>query len=217
MDSTNSPVTHHLAQSRALLFLYDPTLDQRFRTLCQKTGISTVSMSAGKVGQQVQILSEAAARIRRYAGLPSNAKHDRPLMVVVTKFDAWARLLEDNDVTPPWIQVGDLCGLDLERIDNRSAALRALLLKVCPEVVATAESFATNVKYVPVSALGRTPEVIPGTNHVAIRPSQIKPVWVTVPLLYALCRWSPAIIPGARPRAKSNGQAPKKSPPTNRR
>jgi hypothetical protein len=210
MDSTNSPVTHHLAQSRALLFLYDPTLDQRFRALCQQKGITSISMSAGKAGQQVQILNEAAVRIRRYASLASTVKHDRPLMVVVTKFDAWSKLLDDNDPSPPYVQVGKLAGLDLERIERRSQALRTLLLKVCPELVASAESFATNVTYVPVSALGRTPEPVPGTNHVAIRPNEIKPVWVTVPLLYTLCRWSPCIIPGARVKTRSNGQAPRK-------
>jgi hypothetical protein len=208
MDTTNTPGTQHLAQSRLLLFLFDPTLDQRFRLLCQQRGITSVSMTGGKVGQQVQVLNEAAARIRRYTGLAHNARHDRPLMFVVTKFDAWSKLLEGNDPSPPWVQVGNLAGLDVGRIERRSQLLRALLLKVCPELVAAAESFATSVTYIPVSALGRTPELDPATNHVAIRPKDIAPVWVAVPLLYALCAWPPYVIPGARLRGRNNGQPP---------
>ena len=43
--------------------------------------------------RQETILSEAAQRVRRYAGLAQSQKHDRPLIVVVTKFDSWKHLL----------------------------------------------------------------------------------------------------------------------------
>jgi hypothetical protein len=32
----------------------------------------------------------------------------------------------------------------------------------------------------------------------SIRPSQTRPFWVTVPFLYALCRWTPGLIPAIR-------------------
>ena len=37
-DTTSSPVTRHLAQSRAIIFLFDPTQDPRFRAACRGSG-----------------------------------------------------------------------------------------------------------------------------------------------------------------------------------
>ena len=34
-DTATSPVTRHLARSRAILFLFDPTQDPRFRAVCR--------------------------------------------------------------------------------------------------------------------------------------------------------------------------------------
>jgi hypothetical protein len=202
-DSTSTPVTQHLAQSRLLLFLFDPTQDLRFRQLCQKQGLSSPTLTTGRTFRQEAVLHEAASRVRRYAGLPQNAKHNRPLIVVVTKCDAWLDLLEDRDTQPPWKQLGRLAGVDVERIERRSQAVRKLLTDVCPEVVSAAENFSTNVAYIPVSALGRGPEMDPRTSRLAIRPKDIAPIWATVPLLYGLCRWMPGIIPSLKRRQKS--------------
>ena len=48
---------------------------------------------AGRTTRQESILLEAATRVRRYVGLPQNARHNRPLIVVLTKYDSW---LDDN-------------------------------------------------------------------------------------------------------------------------
>jgi hypothetical protein len=81
-----------------------------------------------------------------------------------------------------------------------SSALRALLLRVCPEIVGVAESFAREVTYVPASALGCLPVAGVGGKG-SVRPRDIRPVWVTVPMLYGLCRHLPGLItPLKRPR-----------------
>jgi hypothetical protein len=203
-DSTSTPVTQHLAQSRLLLFLFDPTQDIRFRQLCQKRELKSPTLGAGRTSRQEAVLHEAASRVRRYAGLAQNAKHNRPLIVVVTKCDAWLDLLDDRDLQSPWLQLGKLSGLDVERIDRQSRAIRELLLKVTPEIVSAAESFSNDVIYIPVSALGRSPQVDPRTNGLVIRPRDIAPMWATVPLLYGLCRWIPGIIPALKRRAKAD-------------
>jgi hypothetical protein len=193
-DSTSSPVTQHLARSRLLLFLFDPTQDSRFRKLCDQQTSGQATALASRVSRQETVLSEAAARIRRYAGLSQNAKHSQPLIVVLTKFDAWAQLLDKQTLAEPWAREEKLCSLDLDRIEERSKVLRDLLLRVCPEIVGAAEGFPQNVCYVAVSALGRRPVAEPGTKTLAIRPREIKPFWVTVPLLFGLARRTSGLI-----------------------
>ncbi len=46
-DTASSPVTRHLARSRAVLFLFDPTQDPRFRS-ASRTSASTSGASAGR-------------------------------------------------------------------------------------------------------------------------------------------------------------------------
>jgi hypothetical protein len=199
-DTTASPVTQHLAQSRLLLYLFDPTQDQRFRKLCQEGSNASPSVAISRTSRQETVLLEAAARVRRYTGLAQNAKHARPLIVVLTKFDAWAHLLPDADRKEPVVFSRDrLAGMDLDRIEKRSQDVRALMLKVCPEVVTAAEGFAQQVVYVPVSALGRSP-VLNRSRSLAIQPREIRPVWVTVPLLYGICRWLPGLVPAFKRR-----------------
>jgi hypothetical protein len=202
-DSTSNPVTQHLAQSRILLFLFDPTQDQRFRNVFKESTSRAATFASTRTSRQETVLLEAATRVRRYAGLSQHAKHDRPLIVVVTKADIWAKLLSDRDWSDPWKVRDSLSGLDLERIERRSADLRSLLLRLTPEVVTAAESFARHVVYIPVSALGHRPESDPRTNNLAIRPRDIRPMWVAVPLLYGMCRWMPGLIPRKRKTANT--------------
>jgi hypothetical protein len=197
-DTTASPVTQHLASSRMLLFLFDPTQDQRFRKLCQEKENASLSPAGGRTSRQEMVLHEAAARVRRYAGLAQTAKHNRPLVVVATKYDVWSHLLDDPDMAEPWLHAGSMMGLDLDRIEKRSQEVRGLMVRICPEIVNSAETFASNVIYVPVSALGKSPVLDPASQRLAIRPRDIQPVWATVPLLYGLHRWLPGIVPGLR-------------------
>jgi hypothetical protein len=202
-DTVASPVTRHIAQSRSLFFVFDPTQDARFRRHCdEKLG----QASAPRMSRQEPILQEAAARIRRYVGLKQTEKHSRPLIVIVTKCDAWLHLLEERPSPNPWKQVpsgqmGDqtvdvpLHAFDTKVVEKWSQLVRNLLLQHCPEIVTGAEGFAANVTYIPVSAVGWDAKVDDANGLLSMRPEDTAPYWVTVPFLYAVCRSAPGLIP----------------------
>ncbi len=221
-DTATSPVTRHLALSRVLMFLFDPTQDMRFRRLCGgKTADPQMMERAERLQReravrQETILSEAAQRVRRYTGLAEAQKHDKPLMVLVTKFDSWKHLLAG--ATLPAVRVAsppnNQCAVNLDGIEAVSRLVRTLLWKISPEIVAAAESFASQVLYVPVSATGRGPEIDPETGAFGFRPKDMNPIWAEVPMLYALGRWTEGLVPCVRPgvRSKSEGSAAAQSP-----
>ena len=220
-DTASSPVTRHLARSRAVLFLFDPTQDPRFRAACRSSGewgveseerdgtILPASRSplpvapAGRLSRQETILNEAAARIRRHAGLPSTAPYDRPLIVVLSKLDEWNHLLDTDRGGDPWRTQANITGVDMDRIVHLSGLLRRILLHYCPETVAAAEAFARDVTYIAVSSLGPNIRRDPVSGLPAIRPAEIQPSWVTAPLLYAISRDSSRLIPRFVKRTKS--------------
>ena len=86
----------------------------------------------------------------------------------------------------------------MELVEQQSQRLRRILSHYCPETVAAAETFASNVTYIAVSSLGKRTHTDPKTGLASIRPSEIQPLWVTVPLLYSLSK----ILPGLIPRLK---------------
>jgi hypothetical protein len=202
-DTAANPVTRHLARSRALFFVLDPTQDNRFRNAC---GLARGVGGQIRMGRQESVLQEAASRVRRHAKLRQSEKHKRPLIVILTKYDAWSALLQDDNPPEPWrlIRSGrvsdaetnsSMNALDVPVIERRSQIVRNVLLKLSPEIVAAAEGFAEDVTYVPVSAVGWKTEIDESTQDVAIRPRDTQPYWAAVPFLYALCRWSPGLIP----------------------
>ncbi len=195
-DTTSSPVTRHLAQSRAILFLFDPTQDPRFRAACRgKDGGALSAQRAARLSRQETILNEAAARFRRHAGLSHGAKYDRPMIVVLSKLDEWSHLIGEGAAAEPWRTQGNLTGVDIERIERRSERLRQMLMQYCAETVAAAEAFASNITYVAISSLGNSVEIDSATGLPGIRPTNIRPHWVVVPLLFALSHILPALIP----------------------
>jgi hypothetical protein len=210
-DTAASPVTRHLALSSALLFLFDPTQDPKFRKACQGTTQDPQMLDRSerlgreRAVRQDTILQEAAHRVRRYAGLAQNAKHSRPLILIVTKYDCWSSLLESGRLDPPWVVGPDgvHCGLQLERIESLSKKLRALLWNLCPEIVSAAENFAEQVIYVPVSATGCSPELDPKSGALGVRPRDMNPMWTEVPLLYLLSRCMEGLVPYVRPKMKA--------------
>lgn len=195
MDSPNRPATRHLAQSRLMMFLFDPTQDQRLRERCQ--GLTPPAGGPPAfTSRQEQVLAEAAARVRRFTNLGQTEKHSRPLLVLVTKYDAWAHLLDGNVISDdPWKPTPKgIAALDVERIQYYSQQVRSLLRATCPEIVHVAEGFASHVTYFPVSALGRRPLFDTATNQWAIRPRKLKPIWSAVPLLFGLSKCLPGTI-----------------------
>jgi hypothetical protein len=202
MDRAGSPVTMHLARSRALMFLFDPTQDPRFRELCKGLSNDPQLNGARNTQRQETLLTEASLRVRRYANLPPNTKHQRPLIVVVPKSDVWGKLLEGEDlINDPFILSalkGKLAGVDTRRIDRVSRKLRSLLAQRTPELVSAAEDFCEHVVYIPVSSLGCSPEeaTLPGATGTGlfVRPSQIGPRWASVPVVYMLSKWASGLL-----------------------
>lgn len=201
-DTTANPATRHLARSRALLFLFDPTQDKRFRAACRGKAAGSSGDRDNRLSRQETLLNEAAARVRKFRGLSQSARDDRPLIVILSKFDEWSHLIGSMDDPEPWRRIdgAGVRGLDVDRIHDRSARLRELLARYCPETVAAAEGFAEEVIYIAVSALGDQMEIDPATNLPGVRPANIRPYWATIPLLYALARAAPALIPRIKRR-----------------
>jgi hypothetical protein len=199
-----NPCADHLALSRALLFLFDPSQDRKFREHCL---CETQSKAGGMPpSQQVTILNEVAKRVRDHRALKPNQLNGSPLIVVLTKYDAWAHLLGDpTGDSDPWIHSNQhgTCFLDERRILERSRHLRELMMRYCRDIVAAAESFASEVTYIAVSAFAHRydPErlqVDQKSRMVSIRPKDLRPYWAAVPILYALSRSVPRLIPRAR-------------------
>ena len=217
-----------LARSKVLLFLFDPTQDPRFRAACQgRSSDPQISAPKAQIFRQDTVLHEAANRIRKYTELKHNERHDRPLIVVVTKYDAWASLLPGILDTPPWNPVrsgslasdssgrhsshGILHALDMDRIEETSRRVRDLLWRYSPEMISAAEGFAKEVLYVPVSATGCSPVVDQAGAIHGMRRKDIRPMWVETPMLVVLAKWAKGLIPYAM--RKQNPSAPGSSSP----
>jgi hypothetical protein len=184
MDSVDNPTTQHLLHSDTIFFLFDPTKDVRFRARIDSTDPQVAEGS--RVQRQEIILTEMINRIKKYSGMRSGVKTAKTLILIVSKFDVWSQLLDEDLPPEPWEWDAKLntCVLDVETIKNVSFQIRTLLEDVCPEIISTAESFAGDVLYIPNSALGHSPEISEESGMIGIRPKDVHPFWVSVPMLY---------------------------------
>ncbi|MGL6196178.1 MAG: hypothetical protein ACRC2T_15285, partial [Thermoguttaceae bacterium] len=189
----------------------------RFQRAC-KHPISDPQMNSELGGQvrrsevrQETVFTEMITRIRDQARLSLNQKHTVPLIIVLTKFDAWKQLVDFSNYSVPWnsVQNSPLHVFNGQRVETHSQALRNILLDLIPDLVSTAETFAEKVTYIAVSATGGPPVVGPPMvdkngnpligqdgkpivdkygnplKQTGYYPGEIKPVWVEVPFLYA--------------------------------
>lgn len=214
VDSATAPVTRHLALSRCLFFLFDPTQDPRFRAACQgissdpQMAVRSQRLSREASVRQDTILLEAINRVRRHAGLREDELHQRPLIIVVTKWDSWKGLLPELSTDAPYKQFPELNMnvLDGPRIERTSEQIGDMLRQLTPEIVAAAEGFAKDLHFLPVSAIGGSPEVDPKTGALGVRPKDMNPYWVEVPILYALSRLNTGLFGLLNPDKKSPRQ-----------
>ncbi|MFO7821721.1 MAG: FHA domain-containing protein, partial [Lentisphaeria bacterium] len=200
MDSVDNPTTQHVLYSDTVFFLFDPTKDVRFRARC--TGSRDPQMDkTARVQRQEVLLTEMTNRIQKYTGGRSRNKSNRPLVIIIPKADIWLSELGYDIPQEPWSWDKDVgtSALDVDTIMSASYSVRALLEEVCPELVSTAESFSSDVLFVPNSALGTSPELDQNSGTLGIRPRNIKPFWITVPMLYHFYRYG--LIP-VLPRRK---------------
>lgn len=194
-------MTAHLIRSKFLLFLFDPLQDMGFyREVERKSG----RLESGVRFQSAQyvVLNEAARRVKQLLGGSPSTLHEAPLLVLVSKWDAWKGLLPElSAIEPVRPASSGLHGLDIPEVERASAMIRDLLNRLCPTIVQTAESFCREVRYMPVTALGTSPRPDPartdsrGMAAEVIVPRDISPRWVTVPFLYGIGRFGSGLVP----------------------
>jgi len=196
-DNFQQPVTRHLTTSDAILFLFDPTQDLRFRAAC-KMPVNDPQMVANSGGHirrsevnQSTVLTEMITRIRSHSRLMTNEKVKTPLLIVLTKMDAWAQLVTFHHYHRPWNPLMDspLNIYNAKRVREHSEVFRQMLLELIPDLVGTAEANAENVVYIGVSATGTAPELgepdQDGKRALLYRPVNLNPLWVEVPFFHA--------------------------------
>ena len=189
MDSVDNPTTRHLIFSNTVFFLFDPTKDARFRKRC--AGRPDPQLSKGsRVQRQEVLLTEMSNRIEKYSGKRSRRKSDKNLVIIVPKSDIWLDMLGYQIPREPWAWAPEYrtCALDIDCIMSTSFSVRCLLEEICPELVASADSFSDDILFLPNSSLGCSPVLDPNTGMLGVHPRDINPFWSQVPMLYLFHR-----------------------------
>lgn len=191
-EKFQQPVTQHLAQSDAVLFLFDPTQDARFRQAC-KLPVDDPQMQDSMSGirkspvRQETVLTELINRLRYTNHLSPKEKYKVPFIIVLTKFDAWKQLTSFSKTSNPWKQASNvpLAVYNFNRVEEHSRQLRQLMSELIPDLTATVESFAEKTAFIAVSATGKAPQQDPKTGMLGYRSGDIHPYWVEVPFFHA--------------------------------
>ena len=193
-DSSINPGTRHLIHSEGLLFLFDPTKDPRIRRVLHSQDLQLQRNDL--VQRQDVLLVEMVGRIRKYLGLKAGVKYPKPVIVAVSKADVLRELIQLDENPWVWNAATQSHALNISKIVEISFITRTFMLQHAPEVVRAAESFSNHVVYLPNSALGHSPSSVAGGKGLAVRPCDVKPQWVEVPVLYMLSRLG--LIPTTR-------------------
>jgi len=138
-------------------------------------------------------LAEMETRIKRVLGLAPGQRIATPLAFVVGKCDTWQFLL--SSPLEPVLSAGKL---DLEAIRRNSDRVRTVLASLCPGLVATAESLASEISYFAVTSFGHQPTVLsagPNKGRIAPDPQRLAPAHVEEPVYWLLHRSSPELLP----------------------
>lgn len=176
-DTQASAVTLNMLNADVLFFMFDPSADPRFCPMLDH-GSGTAHNYAQR---QDVLLAEMAARIRRHMGNRSETRLARPLVFGVSKADLLRQHLPLN--TQIYKKIDEKrFALDLAALKQVSEETENLLNDVAPEVAATAHDIASDVWFVPVSALGHNP------MREGVRPCDIKPLWTELPVVFTLAK-----------------------------
>ncbi|MDA8633411.1 hypothetical protein N9L71_06600 [Verrucomicrobiales bacterium] len=194
-ESTDEDATRHLATSDAIFFLYDPATNVKFRKkLAGKDDPQVNDEKFLKLNRQDNIIAEMRIRIKSELYLDAGERLESPLAMIVGKCDLWADLLDAplvDPVTPD--------GLSLEIVAKNSDLIRKFLLSTSPGVVGNAEAISREVIYFPVSPIGHSPrpfKLAGGSDErIGPVPGKVNPIQVEVPVIWALARLHPEIVP----------------------
>lgn len=206
-DINEHPGAQHVASASGILFLFDPFNSDDFRK--QIRNGKDPQLENPTTDQQAIILSEMRSRIQKLRHLRGSEKIDTPLAMLIGKCDAWMHLLGENALQNP-VRDG---WLDSVALQHNSRVVRSLLMEICPSVVGNAESLSKDVLYFPVSSFGHTP--VQTVNErtkarlISPDPTQLRPIFVEVPVLWLLSKFSQHFVPSspsARSQHSSNPQ-----------
>lgn len=189
MDSVDNPTTHHLVVSDTIFFLFDPTKDARFRKRCYGQNDPQLGKDS-RVQRQEVILTEMKNRIDKYTGRKGSRKLQKNMVVVIPKCDIWLDLLGYDIPESPWSWDPErrTYALDIDCIMSTSFSVRCLLEEICPELVSGTDACSDDLVFLPNSALGCSPEIDENTGMLGVRPRDINPFWIQVPMLYLFYR-----------------------------
>jgi len=191
-NSADSPGAQHIAAASGIFFLFDPLHNAEFRR--RLIGLDDPQLEARRMDQQDVILAETEVRIKSLLGLDSRQRIATPLAVIVGKSDTWTPLLGDAEIRSP-LSAGRL---DLGIVKANSQLVRALLLDVCPAIVANAEAISSDIMYFAASPLGSSPVEFTdsrGIKMIGPDPQKLAPRHAEIPTLWVLSRVAPGMVP----------------------
>jgi hypothetical protein len=216
-----SRVTNHLEHCDLTLFLFDPTKHPRFREAVQgRSQDPQWSQPLETVVLQNTLLDNAANRLRSLRGMSLQERHNGPLVVVVTKLDAWVNLFPEavrnqilaTNFFSPSAPGSALCVLRADLVKRLSDIVRGLLQSLAPEIVNAATAYSTDVTFIPVSATGcnvqrlNNPDGTPVAGYgFGVRPRNVQPKLCELPLLVGISKAKVPLVKAAGP----GGPAPR--------
>ena len=197
-ESAQEPVTRHLGVSRALVFVVDPTQDQRVvERLGGRDAVSATGGGGTVEQRQDLVLIEAANRVRRLRGLSTRDPLPFRIVIALAKADLWA------PIASPELADAFRAGLGRtsvavprgEVLARVHAASSRFLEELMPEMLATARALDPGFRLVPFSGLGKPPTRDAGGGGLRIRPQDVRPIWPAAPLVVAISEAEPAMFP----------------------
>ncbi len=191
LDSAAAPVTRHLILAEAIFFMFDPTMDVGFQKAYGDRS-EDPQMRQHKTRNQATLFANAIRTIQRVLGQSSQERYDRPVVVLISKADTLSGDMDTFLSQDPlrWSELRNHFEVDRGMIMKTSFACREMVAEYSPITVSTVESLASDVVFMPVSALGCTPfqkeDEISGDTYVY--PRDVNPRWVLTPFIYTLAR-----------------------------
>jgi hypothetical protein len=197
-ESPQQPVTRHLGASRALLFVVDPTQDERVAVrLGGRDAVAALGGAGSAEQRQDLILTEAVNRVRRLRGLSSRDPLPFRIVLALAKADIWASTAPSELAEAFEAREAGRRMAVPERgtLATVHAAAVRFLEECMPEFLATARAVDPKFRVVPFSGLGRSPSRDASGSGLSIRPRDVRPIWPAAPLVVALSEAEPGMFP----------------------
>lgn len=197
-DAPHEPVTRHLSVSKALVFVVDPTQDQRvIERLGGREAVQAVGGAGSTDQRQDLVLIEVANRVRRLRALSAHDPLPFRIVLALSKADIWGSATDPSIVA----DFGNIRGgrsiavPPIEVLRQAHDACSGFLSAYMPELLATARALDPGLRIVPFSGLGTAPSAVASGARLAIRPRDVKPMWPAAPLVVALSESEPRMFP----------------------